>query len=261
MADTPGDGGLDICLVSPSDQAGQINNLLDRVHNLEVIVSQLAGLDVTASNASDMVQSLGTITNGTLVLPDNSVTGWTNSIPPGDFSGTIISNGVITTWDNGVVSFEVQPSGITTGGGGVSSYLVVQPAATALSSGLPDISTVVFSSGTAFGTSNLSTGQIDIQSSGYYHVSVHLACQFTTASNYKSMTVNVVRLPSPGVIISVKDALVYASATDTSNREYLQVDYGFEAVSGDYVIISLANVTALSGSYYNYSVVTIEKLD
>jgi len=122
MADTPGSGGsTDICWVSPSDQAGQINNILDRVHNLEVAVAQLAGLDVNATNLSDMVASLGTITNGTILLPDNSLTGWTNSIPPGDFSGTLISNGVITTWENGVVSFEVQPSGITTGGGGVSA--------------------------------------------------------------------------------------------------------------------------------------------
>ena len=113
----PGGGGsTEICNVSPSDQAGQINNILDRLTNCEIAIAKLAGLDVSATNASDMVASLGTITNGTIIMPDNSVSGWTNSIPPGDFTGSIISNGVITTWTDGVVSFEV----LSTGGGGVT---------------------------------------------------------------------------------------------------------------------------------------------
>ena len=137
MADTPGDvsGTLSICNVSPSDQAGQINNLMDRVLNLEIAVAKLAGLDVTATNASDLVESLGTITNGVIIMPDNSVTGWTNSIPPGDFTGTIISNGVITTWNNGVVSFQVDSTGISTGGGSPKRIVRTEMDTTSISNG------------------------------------------------------------------------------------------------------------------------------
>jgi hypothetical protein len=108
-------GDFDICLVSPSDMAGQINNLLDRVHNLEVAVAQLAGLDVNASNLSDMVKSLGTITNGAIIMPDNSLTGWTTSIPPGDFTGTVLVGGGIAIWKDGVVTFEADQTGIVAG--------------------------------------------------------------------------------------------------------------------------------------------------
>ena len=161
MADTPGDGGLSICNVSPSDQAGQINNILDRLTNCEIAIAKLAGLDVTATNASDMVASLGTITNGTIIMPDNSVSGWTNSIPPGDFSGTIISNGIITTWNNGVVSYEVQPSGVTVGGGGSSSFARIRiTGSTSISS--------ISESVDADGLVSISSPDITIASSGVY---------------------------------------------------------------------------------------------
>ena len=176
MADTPGEGGgISICNVSPSDQAGQINNILERLTNCEIAIARLAGLDVSATNASDIVESLGTITNGTIIMPDNSVTGWTNSIPPGDFTGSILSNGVLTTWNNGVVSFEVQSSGVTTGGGvkylkRAGGYMGATPssgATTQLSLASPaDYEDTI---GATMGSTSFS-----LPRSGYYFVSANL---------------------------------------------------------------------------------------
>jgi len=120
---------IDICTVSPSDMAGQINNIMERLLNCEIAIAKLAGLDVTASNASDMVASLGTITNGTIISPTTtlsaSIADWAGTVLPANFSGSVTSNGVTTTWNNGVVTFTVDNTGITVGGGGGGDFASV----------------------------------------------------------------------------------------------------------------------------------------
>lgn len=76
-------GGL--CLVSPSDQAGMIDNLVSRVAYLEQVVSLILGHDITAGTLSEITDQLGTVTNATLI---NAANGWTTD---GTFSGVAIS--------------------------------------------------------------------------------------------------------------------------------------------------------------------------
>ena len=180
IRDGGGGGSTDICLVSPSDQAGQINNILDRVHNLELAVAQLAGLDVNATNLSDMVESLGTITNGTIMMPDNSISGWTNSIPPGNFTGSIMSNGVITTWTDGVVSFEVLSTGgggVTVGGGGgVTDAILLkidnQSHQTWVATNGHDFDSQVAKIGSDIEWDTTDLNKINFLSSGWYRISI-----------------------------------------------------------------------------------------
>lgn len=63
------DGGSDggggstggICIVTPSDQVGSLDNIITRLTILETIVSQLLGTDITAIQLSDISQDAGDI--------------------------------------------------------------------------------------------------------------------------------------------------------------------------------------------------------
>lgn len=116
-----------VCTPSPSDQVAILNNLISRVSDIERFLSQLVGADVQANNLSELATDLGNVLNGTIVLPATSWGGAGSSVPvPADFNGTVMSGNVITTWTNGVVSFEVTNSGgITTGGGSITKWAQV----------------------------------------------------------------------------------------------------------------------------------------
>jgi len=58
----PGTGGgttMGVCVTSPSDQAGQIDNILTRLEELEKTVAQLASQNISANQLSDISQSVG----------------------------------------------------------------------------------------------------------------------------------------------------------------------------------------------------------
>lgn len=112
---SPGGG---ICWISPSDLAGQVSNLMSRLAQAEADIERLKSANVTAEQLADISELLGLITGGAVILPDGSWAGQGGSIPvPADFTGSVLSGNVITTWNNGVVSFEVIPStGVSVGG-------------------------------------------------------------------------------------------------------------------------------------------------
>lgn len=112
-----------ICWVSPADMAGQINNLLTRVAQLESVLNQLLGVDITAIDAADIAPGLGTIIGGVWVSSGDtavlsaSMAEWAGTTLPGDFTGTVISGNVMMTWTNGVVVFSQIGGGIASSGG------------------------------------------------------------------------------------------------------------------------------------------------
>lgn len=125
MPIVPGDGGgstPQICAVSPSDQAGQIDNILSRLDALENAISQLATTNVTASQLSDISQQIGWVYGVTYM----GVEGWTQTaagtlIPPAGVSlsslGILPNDNVLVSYDaagNLLIGFD-QTTGAATG--------------------------------------------------------------------------------------------------------------------------------------------------
>jgi hypothetical protein len=84
----PGGGSTDICNVSPSDQIGQISNILNRLQQVEAALAALLGTDVEALQLSDISNNLGWVYNVTYLGEE----GWTQTpsgtlIPPAGWSG------------------------------------------------------------------------------------------------------------------------------------------------------------------------------
>lgn len=273
MAEIP-DGGssgggstTSICTVNPSDNVSIINNLISRISDIEKFLSQLVGADVHADNLSELATNIGNILNGTITLPGdgNSPYGTGGSIPvPDGFTGTVISGNVITTWTDGVVSFQVIPSsGITVGaGGGVTKYLVIQPASTSLSgSGLnatANLSTIIWSAGSAFGTSGLATSRIDILEDGIYHISVNMLTAVRTTSGSSFMNVRV-RDTSDTTVKEVQNLFGQNASPANNNNQTFQTAFSFVALAGYDVTITFNNT---SGALFNIadSIASIEKI-
>lgn len=78
-----------ICWTDPSDMAGQVDSLLERVSRLEEVLSLLCGMDITAVNLSDISALSGTLEQLAATISNASL-GWTNTIPPP--AGTSLSS-------------------------------------------------------------------------------------------------------------------------------------------------------------------------
>jgi hypothetical protein len=168
MAITPGDGGgvADICWISPSDQAGQVGNILTRLSNLEIVVAKLAGLNITATNASDLSTQLGVMAGGIIVSGEGGA-----AIPtaPGSFTGIMIGGGIMKIFENGTIQFEVDKTGIVTGGGGgIGDIITLKNLNDTLTFNQPNMNSVVLQKGTIWDSSLYENGMIKIPSSGYF---------------------------------------------------------------------------------------------
>ena len=83
-----GGGSLPVCNVTPSDMAGQGDNLISRIESLEQSVSELSAANVSANQLSDLAQDAGWITGVTFMGTE----GWTQTpfgtlIPPAGWTG------------------------------------------------------------------------------------------------------------------------------------------------------------------------------
>ena len=131
MTQDSGGGGTaaNLCPPSPSDLAGQINNLITRIENLEKAVAELQGQDVTATQLSDLSQQVGWVYDVTYL----GVPGWTQTaagtlIPPAGLAlstlGIVLPglggnpSTLVSTDSDGNPTFSINNSGTTGGGGG-----------------------------------------------------------------------------------------------------------------------------------------------
>jgi hypothetical protein len=129
MTQDSGGGGTaaNLCPPSPSDLAGQINNLITRIENLEKAVAELQGQDVTATQLSDLSQQVGWVYDVTYL----GVPGWTQTAsgtlipPPGLALSTlgIVLPGLggnpstlVSTDSDGNPTFSVNNNGVAGGG-------------------------------------------------------------------------------------------------------------------------------------------------
>src|SRR5258706_1717580 len=206
--DTSGGGSTsNFCAPTPSDMEGQINNILSRLDALEKTVSEMQGADVTATQLSDFAAQVGWVYGVTYM----GTPGWIQTeagtlIPPPGLSlsslGILLPGlgnnpaTLVSTDSDGNPVFSINQHGSTTGGGGgTSDYLIVEPASTSLSgTGLnetADISTILQSAGSAFGTSNLSTSIIDINTNGLYRISFVMFTGIRSTNGSTWLTVQV----------------------------------------------------------------------
>ena len=189
MTQDSGGGGTaaNLCPPSPSDLAGQINNLITRIENLEKAVAELQGQDVTATQLSDLSQQVGWVYDVTYL----GVPGWTQTaagtlIPPAGLAlstlGIVLPglggnpSTLVSTDSDGNPTFSINNSGTTGGGGGaINSGLLTSGSNTQTPntswtpltySGINvDLNHVGFSIGSTTFT---------VSTSGWYHVSYNI---------------------------------------------------------------------------------------
>jgi len=151
-----------VCTPSPSDQLAITNNLISRISDIERFLSMLVGADVYASNLSELATDMGNLLNGTIIMPGTNWAGEGGSIPvPDGFTGTVISGNVTTIWTDGVVSFQVDSTGIVTG---VASFSWAQVSILATASAITSISELEDTNGIV----SVSSPTITITNSGLY---------------------------------------------------------------------------------------------
>lgn len=98
-----GGGSTDFCSISPSDQTGQISNILNRLQQIEAALAAILGTDVEALQLSDIANDLGWIYNVTYL----GEPGWTQTpsgtlIPPTGWSGlSSVIDGQVTFYGVG----------------------------------------------------------------------------------------------------------------------------------------------------------------
>jgi len=249
----PDDGGGSTgstCTTSPTDQQGQIDNMLTRIETLETLISQIIGEDISAIQLSDISQDVGWVYNVTYM----GIEGWTQTA-----AGTLIPPAGFTVSE---ILENAQANQLSTnGGGGTSNWLAVEPASASLSgSGLnatADLSNVLYSKGSAFGTSNLGTSTIDINETGYYHISVVM--QLGVRSTAGSTWMNVIVKDSGNNAIKTVQDLYGQHAAPNNTNQTLNVSFSFEAIAGYDVEVNFNNT---SGSLQNIDkcIVSIEQL-
>ena len=185
MTQDSGGGGTaaNLCPPSPSDLAGQINNLITRIENLEKAVAELQGQDVTATQLSDLSQQVGWVYDVTYL----GVPGWTQTaagtlIPPAGLAlstlGIVLPglggnpSTLVSTDSDGNPTFSINNSGTTGGGGGSINAGLLEKGGT---TSLPDVtwtdlkvpgSASLNAIGISLGLTDFSVG-----TSGWYFVS------------------------------------------------------------------------------------------
>jgi len=229
-------GGGELCLVSPSDMAGQIDNILTRLAKVEQVLSVLLGMDITAGSLDEISQNLGTMTMATLI---NAARGWTTE---GTFSGVAISTlgwkmynpctgqeenfPIVITNPDGSLNFGATENG-TLCGSSVEAWNTAVTGSTLLDYGLFDYQGSVYQTrGTSISLSSVSAGSLgasaeivaNINQAGLYMAS-GMAEQSTLGTGGGSRGVGLTWSgePAPGNIFFQNDNAPNPTGTITKN--------------------------------------------
>lgn len=205
-------GGLNDCWVSPSDQAGQIDNILDRLKKVEDLVALLTGANLSVGQLSELSEQVGWVTVDYLGQPGWIQTEYGTLIPPPGFSilgsGFTLSDGNVYTAvvmdENGVLQYGWTDTGEAVGESATAAdYIVLQPSSTSLDFGYVTLTTL-WSRGTAFSTDSSGLGtKVKSSSPGLYHVSVNMNALVSATSSTSFMWVEVGN--GSGSYITVED--------------------------------------------------------
>lgn len=187
----PPPGGSAICEVSPSDLAGQVDNLVSRVEALEDLVGLLTGANVNAGELSELSQQVGWVGGVTYM----GVEGWIQTeygtlIPPPGFSllgnGVTLSDGntyqAVVMDENGVLQFgfgQTDPDGVFTAVAGTMAssinYAVLysnNPIRDFTTSSGQTVATMNIGHNPAGIVSLLTTERFQVSQSGYYLLTI-----------------------------------------------------------------------------------------
>lgn len=247
---TGGTGGgstTSVCSISPSDNIAVLNNYGSRISDIERFLSRVVAADVYASNLADLAENLGNVLNGTLMLPSttNSPYGPGGSIPvPDGYNGTVISGNVITTWTDGVVSFEVINTQGGTRGGGLS-YALFTGTGGSIANG-PGGTTVSFSTVTSQNFVTNNTTSLTLSPGNYLLV----AAGGSTARTSTSASIANVRFgsESSGVHQIAAGWAWAAGESTTSTRSFTGACINSFPVLGDSNLVCFAQKLAGSAT-------------
>lgn len=210
---TGGTGGgstTSVCSISPSDNIAVLNNYGSRISDIERFLSRVVAADVYASNLADLAENMGNLLNGTIMLSStsNSPYGVGGSIPvPTGYSGTVISGNTITTWNNGVVSFEVVGNplggsgiGVTVGAGGITDYMKVylNDKNWAASDATIDWTGILSQAGDALSWTSGDSDTIHVQEAGVYLVVANIELLLVDSRTESSGGITITSLNSGG---------------------------------------------------------------
>jgi hypothetical protein len=175
------------CRISPADEVAVIENLLDRIKDLEADVARLKSGVVEANQLSDLSQQVGWVTGVTYMGTE----GWTRTaagtlIPPAGWSlsgaGILMSDGTpyqgVVMDENGVLQFGWMQDG-TMGGARVTAWDAAAAGGGALdyarveyNNGTPSAGNVSTFRGTSLTSNTLSSTQlvVNVTTAGLYAV-------------------------------------------------------------------------------------------
>lgn len=190
-------GGLNDCWVSPSDQAGQIDNILDRLKKVEDLVALLTGANLSVGQLSELSEQVGWVTVDYLGQPGWIQTEYGTLIPPPGFSilgsGFTLSDGNVYTAvvmdENGVLQYGfggtdpdgnfVPVSGAAVAGG---SYIRVTKATHTMVLGDATLSWDATAKQVGADISN-STNRITVNTAGWYIMTANMDAGVTARTD------------------------------------------------------------------------------
>jgi hypothetical protein len=169
-----------VCSISPSDMAGQIDNILTRLENLEEVIAQLSTSNVNAIQLSDISESVGWVYD----VEYMGIPGWTQTaagtlIPPLGFTvSEILAN---------AQAGQLATSG---GGGGVTDHIEMIISTTTTFSPLT-FNSINKNMGDVF--SWTSGDKVYCSSSGIFSIVINMALSVKTVEGAVSITFRVKR--------------------------------------------------------------------
>jgi hypothetical protein len=229
---TPIEGGgsaSSVCSISPSDMAGQIDNLLERIEALEQAVAELTAANITATQLSDISENGGWIYNVTYM----GIEGWIQTpngtlIPPSGVSlstlGLLTSTGqqfpIVSMDSDGVLQFGLADDGTVSGGAvGSKDFIEFDTDGTSTSGNLTSpLNSVLDSNGNlSWITYNLgSSPQIKFNTSGIYSVSYQAQILGVDAG---------IRLPCRATFMSTITSTAIACGASVVDEDEVDISY------------------------------------
>ncbi len=258
---TDGGGGTtgSVCTPSPGDQSAITNNLIDRIADIERFLSRLVGADVNANNLAELATNLGNVLNGTIMLPGTQYSpyGVGGSIPvPDGYTGTVISGNVITTWTDGVVSFEViNPPG---GGGGITVGGVSRFAQVSIQGAVGSITTI---SVLADSSNLVNTGSttITMNETGLYLFTMLDAISVNTTNAQRSILQLSASAPDVPGTVSLAQA-GYATSGSTSGSKEARIGSGVVTTILNAGAVLTASISETGGTWAHIGTLSIVRL-
>lgn len=242
-----------VCGLSNADEALVIGNIITAVKQIQTILAQKLGEDIFSEQLGDLSTDGGGIDYGT----DTWVTEYGTIANP---DPAVIAQ-ILEDAKNG--QMVIGPGKAFNVNNGVASWMVLEVGATGLIggglSGNVDISNILYNQGTAFTPIIINNTFIQILEKGYYHIDVHI--QTGVRTNAGSTLMRVELEDANHNTVKIVEDLYGQHNTPNSGNQTLHASFGFEALPGYYISVSMTLGSGGTGPFnIDKSAITIEQL-